>query len=269
MTTSYAVVGASRGIGLAYVLQLAERKDSIVFAVVRNKQRSTHLAEAIENLKNVYVIEGDVADHRSIARSANEISSITGGKLDYLIHNAAKMDMATMYQGPGDYTNLDELDKDFLDAFKINALGVLHSISAFLPLLRAGEAKKIIVMGSEGGHPAFVSKVKVSVMAAYGMTKAAGEMATLKWAMTLKDEGFTVVTMNPGVVDTSSTVVGSGSAEALAEIFASIGKVMSERGMPIEVQTPEQSVKAQLKVIDGLQPSDNGSFLSYTGQKTL
>ncbi|KAI0674049.1 NAD-P-binding protein [Trametes maxima] len=267
MTTSYAVVGASRGIGLAYVRQLAERENSVVFAVIRNKQRSTHLAEAVANLKNVHIIEGDVADHRSIARSAKEIGSITGGKLDYLIHNAAKTDMGTMFQGPGDYTNLDDLDRDFIDAYKINALGVLHSISAFLPLLRAGETKKIIVIGSEGGHPAFVSKVNASVMAAYGMTKAAGEMATLKWAMTLKDEGFTVVTLSPGVVDTSETAVESGSAEALAGIFASIGKVMSELGM--EVQTPEQSVKAQLKIIDGLQPSDNGAFLSYTGQKTL
>ena len=30
-------------------------------------------------------------------------------------------------------------------------------------------------------------------------------------------------------------------------------------------QTPEESVYAQLKVVDGLKPSDNGLFLAHTG----
>ncbi|KAI0646060.1 NAD-P-binding protein [Trametes meyenii] len=264
MAVSYAVVGASRGIGLEFVRQLAGRENSIVFAIVRNKQRSTHLAAAVAGLKNVHVIEGDVADHNSIARSAKEIESIAGGKLDYLIHNAAKTDSATFFLGYDDYTDLDELDNDFIDAYKANALGVIHSISAFLPLLRAGAMKKIIVIGSEGGHPAFVTATNAAAVTAYGMTKAAAEIATLKWAIKLKDEGFVVITLSPGLVNTSGT---SESMEELAGIFLTTEKALSELGY--EMQTPEQSVKAQLKIIGGLQPSDNGTFLSYSGRKTL
>ncbi|KAI0674059.1 NAD-P-binding protein [Trametes maxima] len=268
MTVSYAVVGASRGIGLEFVRQLAGRKDSIVFAVVRNKQRGTHLAAAVAGLENVHIIEGDVADHKSIARSAEEISSIAGGKLDYLIHNAAKTDSATFFLGYDDYTDLDELDNDFIDAYKANALGVIHSISAFLPLLRAGATKKIVVIGSEGGHPAFVTATNAAAVTAYGMTKAAAEIATLKWALKLKDEGFVVITLSPGLVNTSGTSGQTGkSAEELASIFAATEKAVAELGY--NMQTPEQSVKAQLKIIDGLQPSDNGNFLSYSGRKTL
>ena len=43
-------------------------------------------------------------------------------------------------------------------------------------------------------------------MAAYGMTKAAALVATVKFAVNLAPEGFTVVTISPGLVDTSETV---------------------------------------------------------------
>ena len=39
----------------------------------------------------------------------------------------------------------------------------------------------------------------------------------------------------------------------------------NETGKDIVGQTPEASVAAQLKVIDGLEPSQNGLFLSYMG----
>ena len=42
-------------------------------------------------------------------------------------------------------------------------------------------------------------------MCAYGMTKAAAHIATTKFALQLKDEGFVVVTLDPGVVNTGAT----------------------------------------------------------------
>ena len=89
--------------------------------------------------------------------------------------------------------------------YKVNALGVIHGISAFLPLLRAAPTKKIVVIGSSAGHPKFVQTSGFGGMPAYSMTKAAALIATTKWAIKLKDEGFIVVTINPGLVDTSGT----------------------------------------------------------------
>ena len=48
-------------------------------------------------------------------------------------------------------------------------------------------------------------------MAAYGMTKAAGLIATTKFAAQLKDEGFVVVTLSPGLVDVTGTVNSAGT----------------------------------------------------------
>ena len=44
-------------------------------------------------------------------------------------------------------------------------------------------------------------------MTAYGMTKAASLVAATKWAVKLAPEGFTVITLSPGLVDTSDTLV--------------------------------------------------------------
>ncbi|KAI0753745.1 hypothetical protein C8Q74DRAFT_1306713 [Fomes fomentarius] len=43
-------------------------------------------------------------------------------------------------------------------------------------------------------------------MSAYHMTKAAALIATTKWALKLRDEGFVVVSLSPGLVDTTATM---------------------------------------------------------------
>ena len=79
---TWAIIGASRGIGLEYVRQLvslsfshltsdseelksfqAARPDTTIFAVVRNAKTSTYLASAVATLENVHVVEADVADY--------------------------------------------------------------------------------------------------------------------------------------------------------------------------------------------------------------
>ena len=47
-------------------------------------------------------------------------------------------------------------------------------------------------------------------MAAYGITKAAAVMVATKWANKLKDDGFVVVSLAPGLVDTTGTIGESG-----------------------------------------------------------
>ena len=114
---SYAVVGASRGIGLEYVRQLvsrstpdyvyiahalvdiriqAARPDSIVFAVVRNAANSKHLQAAIQGLKNVHVLEADVADYRSL-----EVPYAPSGVVTaiYMYHRARRKRRLKLLEG--------------------------------------------------------------------------------------------------------------------------------------------------------------------------
>ena len=92
-----------------------------------------------------------------------------------------------------------------LSQFKTNTLGVIHGITAFLPLLRAGSGKKIVVISTGGADVKTVHQQGAADMAAYHVTKCAAHMVTTKWALKLKDEGFVVVSLTPGLVDTTGT----------------------------------------------------------------
>ncbi|KAI0334277.1 NAD-P-binding protein [Cubamyces sp. BRFM 1775] len=256
---SFAVIGASRGIGLEFVRQLARKSDSQVFAVVRDPHAS-YLQPDLEGHKNVHVIQADVTDPHSCQRAAQEISALCGGALDVLIHCAANTDRARIFRGFDDYRDLEELDVDFVDAFKVNALGVIHSISTLLPLLRRGTEKKIVVLNTEGASPTLTLRSGAADVAAYCTTKAATAMITAKYATGLGHEGFVVVSMAPGLVNTSATA----GAEA-TQAFQAVMDRMTEAGLRPELLTPEQSVVAQLKVIASLSAERNGEFLSYTG----
>ena len=56
-------------------------------------------------------------------------------------------------------------------------------------------------------------------MAAYGMSKAAALIATTKFAMKLKQEGFIVVSLNPGLVDVSGTNGASGEMARTRRVY--------------------------------------------------
>ena len=94
----------------------------------------------------------------------------------------------------------------------MNTLGVIHGISAFLPLLRSSTAglKKIVVISSSGAVPSRVLRTGEADIVAYCTTKAGALMATTKWALRLKDEGFAVVSLNPGMVDVTGTFGENG-----------------------------------------------------------
>lgn len=83
-------------------------------------------------------------------------------------------------------------------------------MQAFLPLLRAGTAKTIVVIGTGGILYSVVRKIQMQDAVAYSATKAAAAMITTKYALQLAPEGFTVVTLTPGLVDTSATDTDRG-----------------------------------------------------------
>ena len=153
------------------------------------------------------------------------------------------------------------LTKRTLSQFKVNALGVIHSIHAFLPLLRGSHTKRIVVIASEGSQADFVFKSGLANMAAYGMSKAASLIAVTKWAVKLAPEGFTVVNVAPGMVNTKETFnAPMDPAERAA--LEGIMEDFQNKGRPVRMITPSQSVEMQLRAIDGLTTEHNGKFLS-------
>jgi len=196
--------------------------------------------------------------------AAEEVAKITGGSLDVLIHNAARMESANIFLGMTDYEDEDKLDAEFLESFKVNTLGVIHSINAFLALLRSGTTKKVVVISSGAGVTDLVWKVRLANMAAYGTTKAATNMVTTKYAALLEDEGFVVIALSPGMVDVSATYVTPLSEtinEDVAKLIVNFRKaVPTYDPKPL---TPEESVQIMLQTIASAGPAETGQFLSH------
>jgi NAD(P)-dependent dehydrogenase (short-subunit alcohol dehydrogenase family) len=44
--------------------------------------------------------------------------------------------------------NLETLDQELLESFRVNVIGVANTIAAFLPLIKQGNAKKVITLSS-------------------------------------------------------------------------------------------------------------------------
>lgn len=87
--------------------------------------------------------------------------------------------------------------------FRINVVGVTHTINAFLPLLRKGTAKKVITISSGMGDLDFTSRTGISTQAPYSISKAALNMVIVKYAAQYKSEGFVFLAISPGLVNTA------------------------------------------------------------------
>ena len=74
--------------------------------------------------------------------------------------------------------------------FRINVVGVIHTINAFLPLLKAGSTKRVIVLSSGVGDTDFTLSSGDSFQAPYSISKAAVNMVVAKYAAEYRSDGF-------------------------------------------------------------------------------
>ncbi|KAF9818473.1 hypothetical protein IEO21_02711 [Rhodonia placenta] len=280
---SYAVIGASRGIGLELVRQLAASPHNVVFAIVRNIATSTHLTAFVTESKknNVHVLQADVADHVTLKvmsswtnilgpaltghkDAAARAAEITGGSLDVLIHSAARIEVPTMFKRVTDYEDDKKLEEDFLQYYKVNTVGVVHSINAFLPLLRKGTTRKIVVLSSHVGERNITWDLRTDVQAAFGASKAATHMILTKYAVLLESEGFTVVGLLPGIVDVSATAVDAPLTSMVTDIGPLLAKFKQVN--PDFDPTPltlENGTRSLLEAIYSFGPADTGTDNVY------
>ncbi|KAJ7146321.1 hypothetical protein C8R44DRAFT_757155 [Mycena epipterygia] len=275
---SYVVTGAARGIGLEFITQLSANSENTVFAIVRNKATATKLA-ALPG-KNITVLEADITDAKALQLAASEVSKATGGKLDYLINNAAVSNHpgVTLDQFP----SAEAVEKDLLDNFKVNTIGVVHSINTFLPLLRNGSVKKVISLSTGLADPEFTLVSETAGEASYSISKAALNMVVAKYAAQLKAEGFTFLAISPGLVSTSIAarqfiflcsrfrgliIMKPATAQEMEEhkmLGKAIAKIAPDFKGPI---TPQESVTMQLAVINRWTIEETGAFVSHFGNK--
>ncbi|GME46065.1 short chain oxidoreductase [Neofusicoccum parvum] len=192
---SYLITGSSRGIGLAVAALLASKPSSEVSKVFASARSNTDsLREIIaEYAGRVEYVKLDVTSEESVKEAARHVEkSLDGRGLDVLINNAGIMSKGTSVD------KMEDLEK----VFSINVTGVQYVSTAFLPLLRKGSLKKVINISSTLGSITTAPTYRFHPVPAYMVSKAALNMLTVQWSLTLESEGFTVVALSPGWIKT-------------------------------------------------------------------
>jgi NAD(P)-dependent dehydrogenase (short-subunit alcohol dehydrogenase family) len=179
---SVLVTGTSSGIGRASVQHLTGQ-GWLVFAGVRNQTDAKALAS---EPGEVIPVELDVTDAAQIEAAAEQISTVTGGRLDGLVNNA----------GIGVAGPLEALPPDGLrKILDVNVVGQVAVTQALLPLLRRGGGR-ILFVGSVGG------RVTHPWAAPYHASKFALEAITDCLRVELAGQPVSIGLLEPGPIDT-------------------------------------------------------------------
>ncbi|XP_072163596.1 uncharacterized protein [Diadema setosum] len=240
------VTGASRGIGLELVRQLASRSPKLthIFATCRNPDNAKELQALAAQNDNVKIIQIDVQDEATITTAVKTVSKQLGDEgLNLLINNAG---MATREK----YDTITR--KELTTILDTNLIGPMMMTQAFLPLLKLAAKRSPIkkfsvdraaiinissgmggITECSGGFPG------------YRESKAALNMFSKSLSIVLKNEKILVFSQCPGWVQTdlggtNAKKTVAGAVSSLLEIFATVsekehGLFLSNRGLPIVV----------------------------------
>ncbi|KAG8754215.1 hypothetical protein FRC12_011267 [Ceratobasidium sp. 428] len=262
MPVSYLITGASKGIGLEFVNQLSLVQDTLVFGLVRNLDTSVKLRDLQSQRKNIHIVTADISNVEELSNAAKQVSSVTGGSLDWLINNAGFIEPLNFFFSFPEYP-AEAMAKDMRASYDVNVIGAAQVINAFLPLLRAGKAKKVIALGSGLGDDEFTKQVGLAINGPYSISKYALNLMMLKYSESLKNEGFIFLTISPGVVNTSEGRPSTAEIQAAyMKMFGQFKAVYPDWAGPL---TPGESVKQMLDVFSQLKPEHSGNFCSQFG----
>lgn len=193
------VTGASRGIGAAIALALAEKGADVALTYERSAERAGDVVRSIEALgRRGLAIQADSADPAAVKRSVDEAVARLGG-LDILVNNAG-----IARQGPVAEISLADLDA----LLNVNVRAVVLASQAAIPHLKAGG--RIISIGSCLGE-----RVPFGGVTVYSMTKSALLSFTRGLARELGPADITVNVVQPGATDTDMNPAHGEQADGM------------------------------------------------------
>lgn len=99
-------------------------------------------------------------------------------------------------------SSIAEFSPSFGQTIEDNILSITNTTNVFLPLIRNGEGKKIIVLSSAFADIEFTRMAEIPFHIPYSISKAAMGILVAKYAVELKSEGIMTLSMAPGWVDT-------------------------------------------------------------------
>ncbi|EEX31722.1 MULTISPECIES: SDR family oxidoreductase [Vibrio] len=216
------ITGANRGIGLSLVKNY-HAQGWQVHATYRSEKSSQDLLELEGDNLTCHPL--DVTDYQGLSEFANALPA-----LDVLINNAG-------YYGPKGYgfgnTDIDEWRK----VLEINTIAPLKLVEALFPNLQTGQLKKIACLSSKVGS---MTENTSGGGYIYRSSKAALNSVVKSLSNDLSSQGFTVLALHPGWVQT-------------------------EMGGPNALIDTQTSAAGLVEVIESADISRSGEFINYDG----
>src|SRR5690625_4531794 len=181
------VTGASRGIGAATALALADAGAAVLLLARSTDQVETIAAEIRDKGGRSHALQCDVSRWRDVEHAV-QVGIEQFGRVDILVNNAGVIDPVG---------HLAESDPEVWGhAVDINLKGVYHGLRAVLPLMKAQGSGTVINISSGAAHAALEG------WSHYCAAKAGVHMLTEAADLECRANGVTVIGLSPGTVAT-------------------------------------------------------------------
>jgi len=181
------VTGASRGIGAAVALTLAELGAAVA---VNYRERAAEADAVVAAIKakggRAVAVAADVSQAASVAGLVEQVASALG-PIDILVNNAG----VAIVRGVDDLT-----EDDFDRTIAVNLKSAFLCTQAVLPMMRARQWGRIVNISSGAARGAGAIGVH------YNASKAGMEGLTRGYAARLVKEGITVNAVAPSLIAT-------------------------------------------------------------------
>lgn len=185
------VTGASRGIGRACALRLAQAGADVVVNYLNSPEQAQDLAREIQGLgRRAVTVKADV-------RELEDIQSMVG----YIEDRLGQLDVVVSNVASGGFRPLAKVElHHFRSTMESNVLPTLYLAQCALPLLeRSPYGGRVLTLSSHGSSRAIPSYGMI------GASKAALESLVRQLALEFGPSGITFNTVLAGFVDTDST----------------------------------------------------------------
>lgn len=249
------IVGASQGIGLGFVQQLVmDGRFGRVYGTYRRPETAGALLALAQTHPHLTPLKMDVTEEESITQAVQDLQAnlqanlsmpATPPRLHLVVYCVGILHDATFQPEK----SVRQLTSDqLLRSFQVNAVGAALLTKHLFPLLKHDQPS---VFGAISAKVGSIGDNRLGGWYGYRASKAALNMliktASLEYARKSPNTIFAL--LHPGTTDTR-----------LSQPF--------QRGVPPEKLFPVSRTVAQLMtVINNLEPTDSGEFLSWDGSR--
>jgi 3-oxoacyl-[acyl-carrier protein] reductase len=190
------VTGASRGIGRASALSLAQRGAHVLVHYNHGAAAADEVVDAIRAAGGrADKVQADMAAADGPHTLAERVRDIVGERLDVLVANAGIAKELSIQ---------DTTVADFDELFAVNVRAPYFLVQQLLPVLGAGSS--VVLLSSLAAH------ASVGQLSAYAATKGAIDTLVLHFAAALGERGIRVNAVAPGVVATDMSAFARSDA---------------------------------------------------------